>query len=76
MTPDAAGAVVARGGGRVRLTPEQRETLGRMIVALFRLVARLGWTWGTVTVLGVAVLGTAVWTVPTWWPALRDWLEQ
>jgi len=76
MAPDLVLVIAARGGGRINLTPEQREALGRLIVALFRLVARLGWAWGTVTVLGVAVLGAAVWTVPTWWPALRDWLEQ
>src|SRR5579859_511358 len=71
-----SSVLAAAGAARIRLTPEQREELGRLLAAVLRLVVRMGWTWGTVTVLGVLAIGTAVWTAPTWWPALQDWFEQ
>lgn len=61
---------------RARLSPEGSRAIGRFFVSLTRLLVRMGWGWGVLTVLGVLGAGWAVWTFPTWSGAVRDWLDE
>lgn len=61
---------------RARLSPEESRALGRFFVVVARLIVRMGWGWGVLTALAVATAGWAVWTFPTWWGAVRDWLDE
>jgi len=61
---------------RVRISPEGAHAIGRFLVAVARLLARLGYGWGAFAVLGTLGVGWAVWTLPSWWGPFRDWLDQ
>jgi len=61
---------------RVRISPEEAHAIGRFLTAVARILARLGYGWGALAVLGALGVGWAVWTMPTWWPVFRDWLDQ
>lgn len=59
-----------------RISPELSRAIGRFVVAVARLLTRLGYGWGVLAVLGTLGAGWAAWTIPTWWPLFRDWLDE
>lgn len=58
------------------LSPEESRAIARLFVAVARLLTRMGYGWAALTVLGVLGVGWAAWTTPTWWAAVRNWLDQ
>lgn len=60
----------------VRLSPAEREAIARFFVTVARMFVRMGWGWAALTTLGVLGAGWAAWMAPTWWPAVRDWLDE
>lgn len=61
---------------RARISPEEAHALGRFLVAVARLLARMGYGWATLSVLGVLCAGWAAYTAPTWWNTIREWMDQ
>lgn len=60
----------------VRITPTESRAIGRFLVAVSRLVARMGYGWAMLAVFGTVLLGAAAYTMPMWLGWVRDWWEQ
>lgn len=66
--------IEARG---VHLSPAESRALGRAISRIVGILIRdLGWGWGLTAAGGMMLAGWAAWTAPTWWSAVRDWLDE
>lgn len=63
------------------LSPSESRALSRAISRIAGILIRdLGWGWGLTAAGGMALVGWAAWTAPTWvpalWGAVCDWFDE
>lgn len=59
-----------------RLSHEETRAIGRAAGYIIRMLIHMGMWWTLIIVGACTGLVYAVYTFPTWWDALMDWLEQ